>query len=179
MSLEVIVYILTALAAVVVVLTRLRLRNEEGAGRHKVGTGLLNLHTLFGTWRCSPGSRSWCCAEDASWSGLLGIVALGCWWVTVLAGLMLLVRWIPSRGRHASDAIEDTWSEGPGLSVLAHVGPARRRPGLHLRLPDLGRVSPRLACLTAIARCLGLLLAGARRRPHPPRSPRHPSSRGG
>ena len=35
---------------------------------------------------------------------------------------MLLVRWIPSRGRHASNAIEDTWSEGPGLSVLAHVG---------------------------------------------------------
>ena len=49
MSLEVIVYILTALAAVVVVLTRLRLRKEEGAGRHKVGTGLLNVHTFFGT----------------------------------------------------------------------------------------------------------------------------------
>jgi len=121
-SLEVIVYILTALAAVVVVLTRLRLRKEEGAGRHKVGMGLLNVHTLFGTLALLTWVTFLVMGEDASWSGLLGIVALGCWWVTVLAGLMLLVRWIPSRGRHASNAIEDTWSEGPGLSVLAHVG---------------------------------------------------------
>ncbi len=122
MSLEVIVYILTALAAVVVVLTRLRLRNEEGAGRHKVGGGLVNLHTLFGILALLTWVTFLVLPEDASWSGLLGIVALGCWWVTVLAGLMLLVRWIPSRGRHASNAIEDSWSEGPGLSVLAHVG---------------------------------------------------------
>jgi hypothetical protein len=121
-SLEVIVYILTALAAVVVVLTRLRLRNEEGAGRHKVGTGLLNLHTLFGTLALLAWVPFLVMGEDASWGELLGIVALGCWWVTVLAGLFLLLRWMPSRGRHASTAIEDTWSEGPGLSVLAHVG---------------------------------------------------------
>lgn len=122
MSLEVIVYILTALAAVVVVLTRLRLRNEEGAGRHRVGTGLLNLHTVFGTLALLAWVPFLVMGEDASWSGLLGIVALGCWWVTVLAGLLLLLRWVPARGRHASDALEDTWSEGPGLSVLAHVG---------------------------------------------------------
>ena len=113
MSLEVIVYILTALAAVVVVLTRLRLRNEEGAGRHKVGMGLLNLHTLFGTLALLTWVTFLVLPEDASGAASLGIVALGCWWVTVLAGLMLLVRWIPSRGRHASNAIEDTWSEGP------------------------------------------------------------------
>ena len=122
MSLEVIVYILTALAAVVVVLTRLRLRNEDGAGRHKVGTGLLNLHTVFGTLALLAWVTFLVMTEDAAWSSLLGIVALGCWWITVLAGLMLLVRWIPSRGKHASSAIEDTWSEGPGLSILAHVG---------------------------------------------------------
>ena len=39
-----------------------------------------------------------------------------------MAGLLILVRWLPSHGRHASGASEDTWSEGPGLSVLAHVG---------------------------------------------------------
>ncbi len=38
------------------------------------------------------------------------------------AGLLILGRWLPSRGRHAADATSDTWSEGPGLSVLAHVG---------------------------------------------------------
>jgi hypothetical protein len=29
---------------------------------------------------------------------------------------------MPSRGRHASQGGQDTWSEGPGLSILAHVG---------------------------------------------------------
>jgi hypothetical protein len=52
----------------------------------------------------------------------VGIVALAFWWVTVVAGLLILVRWIPSRGRHASSGAQDTWSEGPGLSILAHVG---------------------------------------------------------
>ena len=35
---------------------------------------------------------------------------------------MILVRWLPSHGKHASEAVQDSWSEGPGLSVLAHVG---------------------------------------------------------
>ena len=29
---------------------------------------------------------------------------------------------MPSRGKHASEGTDDSWSEGPGLSVLAHVG---------------------------------------------------------
>jgi amino acid permease len=49
-------------------------------------------------------------------------VALAFWWITVVAGLLILVRWLPSSGKHASSGTEDTWSEGPGLSVLAHVG---------------------------------------------------------
>ena len=122
MSLQVVVYVLTALAAVVVVLTRLRLRNDEGAGRHQVGSGLLNLHTVAGTLALLAWVAFLVGGEDASWTGLVGIVALGFWWVTVMAGLLLLVRWLPSRGRHASGGVEDSWSEGPGLSVLAHVG---------------------------------------------------------
>ena len=51
-----------------------------------------------------------------------GIAALGLWWIVVGAGLLILVRWLPSTGRHSSEAIHDTWSSGPGLSVLAHVG---------------------------------------------------------
>jgi len=42
--------------------------------------------------------------------------------VVTLAGLLILVCWLPSSGRHAVEAREDSWSEGPGLSVLAHVG---------------------------------------------------------
>ncbi len=52
----------------------------------------------------------------------MGILALAFWWVVVVAGLLILVRWLPSGGKHASTGVEDTWSEGPGLSILAHVG---------------------------------------------------------
>jgi hypothetical protein len=52
----------------------------------------------------------------------VGILALAAWWVVAVVGLLILVRWLPSRGRHASDGARDSWSEGPGLSVLAHVG---------------------------------------------------------
>ena len=57
-----------------------------------------------------------------STSTLLGLVGLVLWWVVALAGLLILARWLPARGRHASAAVEDSWSSGPGLSVLGHVG---------------------------------------------------------
>lgn len=124
MSTDVIVYVLTALAAVVVVLTRLRLRQDTGgAGRFRVGRRLVDVHTTAGVlalvlWVLFlVGDPS-----TALGSAATGIVALAFWWVVVVAGLLILVRWLPSHGRHASEAAEDTWSEGPGLSVLAHVG---------------------------------------------------------
>ena len=124
MSLPVVVYILTALAVVVVVLTRLRLRQESGgAGAVHVGEGFLNLHTVAG----SAAVVVWLLylvADDETPAGseVVGIVALALWWITVVAGLLILLRWLPSSGKHASEGTEDTWSEGPGLSVLAHVG---------------------------------------------------------
>ena len=42
--------------------------------------------------------------------------------IVTACGLMILVRWMPSHGKHASEGVQDKWSEGPGLSVLAHVG---------------------------------------------------------
>lgn len=122
---EIIVYVLTGLAALVIVLTRLRLgRDDGGAGRVHVPLLLLNVHTGSGvlalvTWLVfllGGGSFS------DNTAGIIGIAALALWWVVVVAGLLILVRWLPSRGRHAADGREDTWSEGPGLSVLAHVG---------------------------------------------------------
>ena len=110
MSTEVIVYVLTALAAVVIVLTRLRLGSgDRGAGRLHMGHGLVHVHTVAGE-------------DSAAGSEIVGIVALALWWVVVVAGLLILVRWLPSRGRHASEGQEDSWSEGPGLSILAHLG---------------------------------------------------------
>ncbi len=123
MSIEVVVYILTALAAVVVVLTRVRLGGEGGAGRLEVPRSLVNVHTVAGvlalvTWVV------YLFADEETFLGgaLMGIVALALWWVTTVAGLLILVRWLPSRGKHADRARQDTWSEGPGLSLLAHLG---------------------------------------------------------
>jgi hypothetical protein len=123
-STEVIVYILTALAAVVIVLTRLRLgRGDQGAGRLQMGRGLVNLHTVAGVLALVLWVVFLVADEDSAAGGeVVGIIALACWWVVVVAGLLILVRWLPTRGKHASDGQEDSWSDGPGLSILAHVG---------------------------------------------------------
>ncbi len=124
MSTEVIVYILTALAAVVIVLTRLRLRQDTGAaGSFHVGNGLVNLHTAAGVIALVVWVLFLVADEESTLGGaLVGVVALVFWWITVLAGLLILVRWLPSHGKHASEGTQDSWSEGPGLSILAHVG---------------------------------------------------------
>lgn len=124
MSLAVVVYVLTGLAAVVVVLTRVRLRDDTGSsGRASVGPALLNVHTVAGGLALVVWVAFLVAGADTPLGGdAAGIAALGLWWVTVLAGLLILVRWLPTRGRHASEARSDSWSEGPGLSVLAHVG---------------------------------------------------------
>ena len=69
--------VLSVLAAVLVLLTRVRLAKDAGAGRLSLPTAVLNLHPVAG---------------------------------------------VPARGRHSSSGKADTWGEGPGLSVLAHVG---------------------------------------------------------
>jgi hypothetical protein len=114
-----VVYVLTLLSTAVVVLTRLRLSQDRAAGRHQVGMGTVNAHTTCGVvalvlWVCFLATGS-----DLSW---VGIAALFFLWLTALLGLLILTRWLPSRGRHASASNDDRWSEGPGLSVLAHVG---------------------------------------------------------
>jgi hypothetical protein len=122
-SLPVVIYVLTALAAVVVVLTRLRMRGGQGAGRAHVGNRLLDVHTVAGTLGVVIWTIFLIAPKDSPLgSSTVGIIGLGFFWITTFAGLLILVRWLPSHGRHASDAVQDTWSEGPGLSVLAHVG---------------------------------------------------------
>lgn len=114
-----IVYVLTFLSAVVVVLTRVRLSQARAAGQHQVGMGTVNLHSGFGVVALLLWLFFLVTGHDMS---LVGVVALFFYWLTALAGLMILLRWIPSRGRHASDSTDDSWSVGPGLSILAHVG---------------------------------------------------------
>jgi hypothetical protein len=117
---ERIAFVLTALAAVVVVLTRVRMTSsdEEAAGRVDIPRGLVNVHTVFGVlalvlWGAFLLTGV---SEVFGWAGLL------CWWVTTVAGLLILARWVPAHGRHASGPAADSWGEGPGLSVLGHVG---------------------------------------------------------
>jgi len=118
MNLDNAVWLLTGLAAVVVLLTRLRLANEQNqAGHALVPRGIVNAHTLLGvvalgTWIAylsSPGD-------------VLGVVSLAVWWLEVAVGLLILGRWLSRPGKHAAETTGDTWGQGPGLSVLAHVG---------------------------------------------------------
>ena len=118
---EYIVYVLTFLSAVVVVLTRVRLSQAKAAGQHQVGTGAVNAHSAFGAVALVLWVFFLVTGHDMS---LVGVIALFFYWLTAIAGLLILMRWKPSRGKHASDSTDDSWSEGPGLSILAHVGMA-------------------------------------------------------
>jgi hypothetical protein len=123
-STTVIVYVLTALAAVVVVLTRLRLGGQDdGAGNLSTARSLVTVHSVAGGLALVVWLAFLIAPDDSVLGGnVAGIIALACWWITVIAGLLILVRWLPTRGKHASDGAEDTWSDGPGLSLLGHVG---------------------------------------------------------
>ncbi len=113
-----ITWVLTVLAAVAVVLTRVRLASDgEAAGRISIPKSLLNLHTIAGV----PALLVWV-AFLVTGNTVLGWVGLLLWWVTVVAGLLVLARWVPAKGKHSSGPATDSWSEGPGLSILAHVG---------------------------------------------------------
>jgi hypothetical protein len=119
-----IVYVLTGLAALDVVLTRVRLANEKnGAGTFRIGRGLVKAHTVAGVLALVVW-LTFLVADEEGFAGgsLVGIIALFFWWVTAIVGLLILMRWLPTRGKHASPRAEDTWSSGPGLSVLAHFG---------------------------------------------------------
>jgi hypothetical protein len=117
---ERIAFVLTGLAAVVIVLTRVRMTNreEEAAGRLDIPREFVNVHTVAGVLAL----LLWSTFLFAHVSTVVGYLGLVCWWVTTFAGLLILMRWLPARGRHASGPAADSWGEGPGLSVLGHVG---------------------------------------------------------
>jgi hypothetical protein len=115
---QTITYVLTALAGLVVVLTRVRLgAGDEGAGRLSIPRGLLNTHTGAGIL----GVGGWV-AFLVTDREIVGYAALAFLWITVICGLLILLRWMPAHGRHSSGPVADSWGEGPGLSILAHVG---------------------------------------------------------
>lgn len=112
------VWLLTGLAAVVVLLTRMRLSSEQSqAGHALVPKSVVNAHTAVGVVALAV----WI-AYLSSPKGTLGAVALAVWWLEVLIGILILARWMSGSGKHATATTGDSWGEGPALSILGHVG---------------------------------------------------------
>jgi hypothetical protein len=123
MSFPIVVWILTALAAVVIVLTRHRLSGEEAAGRFSISRRISLAHFGVGLVALVLWLGVLVAPEDSPVGGaVVGIVAIAAWWITAVCGLLILARWLPAKGRHVPEASGDTWSDGPGLSLLAHLG---------------------------------------------------------
>lgn len=123
MSFPIVVWILTALAAVAVVLTRLRMRASDAAGRLSISRRLPLVHFAAGIVALVLWIGVLVAPEDSLLGGpLFGILAIAAWWLTAACGLLILMRWLPTKGRHAPEASGDSWSDGPGLSLLAHLG---------------------------------------------------------
>jgi hypothetical protein len=125
MSFPIVVYLLTALAAVAIVLTRLRLRAADAAGRFSISRRLPLVHFGAGIVALVLWMGGLVAPEDSALGGpLFGILAIASWWVTAICGLLILARWLPAKGRHVPAVTGDGWSDGPGLSLLAHLGMA-------------------------------------------------------
>lgn len=109
---------LTALGAVVVLLTRMRLSaNARQSGHAQISAGILNAHTVLGVAALGV----WIYYLTSP-SDMLGLVSVGLWWLEVIAGILILLRWLPGGGRHAAPSVDDSWASGPSLSILGHVG---------------------------------------------------------
>ena len=117
---KVISTILLALAVVLVVLTRLRLAkdDEPGAGRLDIPLTLVNAHTVLGGLGIVMFGSYLFFGLD--W--VVGFLGLLLWWATTVVGLLILLRWLPAKGKHASEGAQDEWTEGPWLSMVGHLG---------------------------------------------------------
>lgn len=116
------VWVLTALAAVVIVVTRLRLGGRAQSEGPAASASLVQAHLGVGaiTWVL------WVVYLLAPEDMLLGtpevgIVAIGGWWLLAGIGLTLLARWRRPRGRHTGGH-EGAPLTGLLLSVVGHVG---------------------------------------------------------
>ncbi|HJQ04839.1 MAG TPA: hypothetical protein VJ872_05315 [Nocardioides sp.] len=118
MTLGTLTWMLTALAAVVVLLTHWRLASStRQAGVAETPMGLLHTHTAVGVLTI----LGWVVYLQGGSRGV-GVLAVILWWVLAVVGLLILARWLPGHGRHSSPAHDDDWAHGPGLSILGHVG---------------------------------------------------------
>lgn len=122
MPTTILVWTLTALAAVVVVLTRQRLGRAEVDGP-AVSPALLTAHTVVGALTLVVWSVFLAFPEGSFLgSAEVGIVAVGGWWVLAGIGLVLVSRWRRPKGRRAASDHDDASTRALVLSVVGHVG---------------------------------------------------------
>lgn len=101
-----------------VLLTRMRLSAvDQQEGHAQISQAMINAHTAIGVVALGVWVYYLTSPTD-----LLGLVALAAWWVEVVNGVLILARWLPSGGRHAAESTDDSWAQGPSLSILGHVG---------------------------------------------------------
>ena len=118
MELDDVLWMLTALGAVVILLTRMRLSaNARQSGHAQISGTILNAHTVLGVSALAV----WVYYLTSPSDGL-GLVSLALWWHEVVVGILNLLRWVPGGGRHAAPSVDDSWATGPSLSILGHVG---------------------------------------------------------
>jgi hypothetical protein len=119
----VVFYVLAVVGFVIVALTRLRLHDGEAGGRHAYSPLLVHAHTIFGVLGLSLWTYFLVAHDKLPFGEVCGVLGLGLVWITSVVGLALLVRWLPSKGRHAADDLaDDWWGNGAGLSLIAHLG---------------------------------------------------------
>jgi hypothetical protein len=115
-------WFLTALGAVVVLLTRVRLGGDKDDVRRSSGVAsfsntLVRIHTVVGILTLLV----WVVALVIS-QREVALGALTGWWLLSIVGLLILARWLPSASKHAKDKATDAWGSGAGLSLLGHLG---------------------------------------------------------
>ena len=112
--------VLLVLAVVLVVLTRLRLasNDDRASGHLDIPKSVVDAHTVVG----SLAIIVWGSYLFFGIDWVVGFLGLLLWWGTTVIGLLILMRWVPSKGRHASEGGGDSWTEGPWLSMVAHLG---------------------------------------------------------
>lgn len=117
-----ITWFLTALGAVVVLLTRVRLGGDadetpRSSGVASFSSALLRIHTTVGVLTLLVWVVALVTARKE-----IALAALAGWWLLSIVGLLLLARWLPSASKHAKDKATDAWGSGAGLSLLGHLG---------------------------------------------------------
>src|SRR3954447_6003743 len=119
-STDLLLWILTAVAVLVVLGTRKRVLSENSGTS---GGLVLAVHTVAGLLAAVLWTVLLFVGADVpGGDALVGIIGLALWWITGMAGVLIALRWLPAPGHTAEDRL--TWPErlrGPWLTALAHL----------------------------------------------------------